>query len=63
VAREAEERFGPLGPVGATDLAGLIGLAFLGGEAVILLGDPGWTQRVHGWLRSLVPLIRERESG
>jgi AcrR family transcriptional regulator len=62
VAREAEDRFGPLGPVGATDLAGLVGLAFLGGEAVILLGDPGWTPRVHGWLRSLVPLIRERES-
>jgi AcrR family transcriptional regulator len=63
VAREAEERFGALGPAGAANLAGLIGLAFLGGEAVILLGDPGWTERVHGWLRSITPLIRERESG
>ena len=43
VAREAEERFGGLGPFTAAELAALIGLAFLGGEALILLGDDTWT--------------------
>jgi AcrR family transcriptional regulator len=61
VAGEAERRFGPLGPVAATDLAGLIGLAFLGAETMILLDDPAWSARIKGWLRSLVALIRERE--
>src|SRR5687767_9860800 len=38
VAREAEVRFGSLGPLVAADVAVLIGLSFLGGETVILLG-------------------------
>src|SRR5688500_10124146 len=35
VATEAETRFGSLGPLKPGDVAGLIGLAFLGGEAVV----------------------------
>jgi transposase len=62
VAREAEARFGPLGPLAADDLAGLIGLAFLGGESVILLGDADWGRQVRAWLRSVGRLIREREA-
>lgn len=62
VAREAETRFGPFGPLSAADLAGLVGMAFLGGEAVILLGDDEWTRQVKGWLRSVTALIRERET-
>jgi AcrR family transcriptional regulator len=63
VAREAEARFGSLGPFAAADLAGLIGLAFLGGEAVILLGDQRWDGRARGWLRSIGDLIRRFEEG
>jgi AcrR family transcriptional regulator len=61
VAREAESRFGPIGPFSATDIAGLIGLAFLGGEAVILLGDDRWGRDVRGWLRRIGTLIRHFE--
>jgi AcrR family transcriptional regulator len=61
VAREAESRFGSLGPLTPADLAGLIGLAFLGGEAVILLGEEEWSRRVRGSLRSVGELIRRFE--
>jgi AcrR family transcriptional regulator len=50
-----------LGPLTAEDAAALVGLAFLGGEAVILLGDKDWTQRVRSALRSLGTLIRHIE--
>lgn len=61
VAREAGARFGSLGPFMAEELAALIGLAFLGGEAIILLGDRGWENRVRSTLRSLGMLIRKLE--
>ena len=67
VATEAEERFGAFGPMRPADVAGLIGLSFLGGEAVILLGDEDggagndWTPRVRAWLRSVGDLIRRFE--
>jgi AcrR family transcriptional regulator len=60
-AREAEARFGRLGPVSAADIAGLVGLAFLGGEAVILLGDEEWGRETRSWLRSIGELIRQLE--
>ncbi|GIH07015.1 hypothetical protein Rhe02_50820 [Rhizocola hellebori] len=61
VAREAETRFGSLGPFTAADIATLIGLAFLGGETLILLGDNDWTERVRGSLRRVTELIRALE--
>ncbi|GAB3525162.1 TetR/AcrR family transcriptional regulator [Phytohabitans suffuscus] len=61
VAGEAEARFGSLGPFTASDLAGLIGLSFLGGEAIILLGEEQWGRRVRGSLRSVGQLIRRFE--
>jgi len=61
VASEAEARFGSLGPFAAADVAGLIGLAFLGGEAVILLGDQESGRQALGWLRSVGALIRRFE--
>ncbi|NRQ32399.1 TetR/AcrR family transcriptional regulator [Nonomuraea sp. NN258] len=63
VAREAETRFGSLGPFSAVDVAALIGLAFLGGEAVILLGDEDWSRRARAALRSVTELIRGVEEG
>jgi AcrR family transcriptional regulator len=61
VAREAERRFGPLGPFSAVDVAGLIGLAFIGGEALILLGDKEWARDIRKWLRRIGELIRRAE--
>ena len=61
VTREAEARFGSLGPFSAADVAGLIGLAFLGGEAVILLGDDRWTGMVTSALRSPGNMIKSLE--
>lgn len=62
VAREAEARFGPMGPLTTDGIAGLIGLAFLGGEAVILLGDEEWSRQARVWLRSIGDLIRDWEA-
>jgi AcrR family transcriptional regulator len=61
VALEAERRFGPFGPFTAADIAGLIGLAFLGGETLILLGDEEWGRNVRAWLRRIGVLIRQAE--
>ncbi len=61
IAREAETRFGSLGPLSPADVAGLIGLAFLGGEAVMLLGEEDWARQARTWLRSIGELIRRLE--
>jgi hypothetical protein len=61
VAREAEHRFGRLGPLSAADVAGLVGLAYLGGQSVILLGDEHWGRQARGWLRSFAEVIRRLE--
>ncbi|HEY8471881.1 MAG TPA: hypothetical protein VIL37_04510 [Natronosporangium sp.] len=42
-------------------MVGLIGVSFLGGESLILLGDERWGQQVRGWLRRIGDLIRQRE--
>ena len=61
VAREAEERFGSLGPFSPADIAGLISLSFIGGEALILLGDDDWGRQTRTWLRSVGRLISRLE--
>jgi AcrR family transcriptional regulator len=61
VTGEAERRFGPLGPFTPGDVATLVGLAFLGGEAVTLLGDPDLAERVRTSLRRVTALIRTAE--
>lgn len=61
VSREAERRFGSLGPLRADAVAMLIGLSFLGGEAVILLGGKDWAAEVRAGLRSVGSLIRHFE--
>ena len=61
VALEAEAQFGSLGPFTAADIATLVGLSFLGGEAVILLGDDAWASRVRTALRRVGDAIRELE--
>jgi AcrR family transcriptional regulator len=61
VAREAEDRFGPLGPFTANEMAALIGQAFLGGEAILLLGFNRRQWPVRSALRRFALLIRELE--
>jgi AcrR family transcriptional regulator len=58
VVRGAQTR---LGPLTAEDAAALVGMSFLGGEAMILLGDEAWTRQTQTALRSLGTLIRHIE--
>jgi AcrR family transcriptional regulator len=61
VAREAERRHGPLGPFTAEELATLIGSAFFGSEALLLLGFERDALPIRSALRRIGVLIRERE--
>jgi AcrR family transcriptional regulator len=61
VAREAERRFGPLGPFTAEELATLVGNAFIGSEALLLLGFERPVMPIRSALRRIGVLIRERE--
>ena len=61
VADQASEKLGGLGPFTPAELAWLIGLAFLGGETMILLGFR--PDQVRDSLRSVGRLIREFEEG
>ena len=61
VLLEAEERFGGLGPFSAEDVAMLVGMAFLGGESLLLLGDPRWSDATRRALRRVGDLVRLAE--
>jgi AcrR family transcriptional regulator len=61
VAREAERSHGPLGPFTAEEVATLIGNAFIGSEALILLGFDRQAAPIRSALRRVGLLIRELE--
>ncbi len=61
VAREAEARFGPLGPFAADEISALVGQAFLGGEAMLLLGFERGQWPIRSALRRIGLLIRTFE--
>ncbi len=63
VAEEAEARHGPLGPFTAREAATLIGTAFLGSEALILLGFDRDDLPARAALRRIGVLIRQLEEG
>jgi AcrR family transcriptional regulator len=63
VARQAERDFGSLGPFPAEELGALIGQAFMGGEAMLLLGFERQQWPVRSALRRVGVLIRELEEG
>jgi len=63
VAREAEQRHGPLGPLTAEELATLVGTAFIGSEALLLLGFDRLVMPIRSALRRVGVLIRELEEG
>jgi AcrR family transcriptional regulator len=61
VTREAERRFGPLGAFTADEAATLVGLAFLGGEALLLLGFDRQVLPIRSALRRIGVVIRTLE--
>lgn len=61
VAEEAEGRHGPLGPFTAREAATLIGNAFMGSEAMILLGFDRDDLPVRAALRRVGVVIRQLE--
>ena len=61
VAAEAERRFGSLGPFTAAEMASLIGNAFLGSEALLLLGFDRGELPVRSALRRFGQVIRALE--
>ena len=61
VVAEAEREFGPFAPFSADELAALIGQAFMGGEAMLLLGFAPEDWPVRSSLRRIGTLIRQLE--
>jgi AcrR family transcriptional regulator len=61
VAREAERRYGRLGPFTAEQVATLLGNAFIGSEALLLLGFDRQVVPIRSALRRVGVLIRELE--
>jgi AcrR family transcriptional regulator len=63
VAREAEQRYGPLGPFTAEETGTLVGVAFLGAEALLLLGFDRELLPIRSALRRFGVVIRQLEEG
>lgn len=63
VTSEASERLGGLGPFTPREVATLIGCAFIGGEAELLLGFDRQQMPVRAALRRVAQLIRRFEEG
>jgi len=61
VARQAERRYGPLGPFTAEEVATLIGTVFIGGEALLLLGFDRHVLPIRTALRRIGLVIRQLE--
>jgi AcrR family transcriptional regulator len=63
VAREAERRHGPLRPFTAEEVGALVTAAFIGAEALILLGFDRQLLPIRSALRRIGMLIRQLEEG
>ena len=63
VAGEAERRHGPLGPFTAEELGTLVGTAFIGAEALLLLGFDRQVLPIRSALRRIGVAIRQLEEG
>jgi AcrR family transcriptional regulator len=63
VAREAERHHGPPGPFTADEVATLIGTAFIGSEALLLLGFDRQLMPIRSALRRIGLVIRAVEEG
>jgi AcrR family transcriptional regulator len=62
VAREAERRHGTMGPFTADEVATLIGNAFIGAEALLLLGFDRQDLPIRSALRRIGVVIRNLEA-
>jgi AcrR family transcriptional regulator len=62
-ARKAEERFGSFADLAPEDVAALVGAAFIGSEAYILLGAETRELPIRKALRNVGELIRRLEAG
>jgi AcrR family transcriptional regulator len=63
VVREAEPRFGSLGPFTAEELAALAGSAFFGSEELLLLGFDRQLLPIRSALRRVGVVLRQLEEG
>lgn len=63
VATEAEQRYGSLGPFTAREVATLVGLLFMGGESMLLLGLERERLPIRDALRRVGDVIRALEEG
>jgi AcrR family transcriptional regulator len=63
VARDAEDRHGPLGPFTADEVAALITTSFIGSEALLLLGFDRQVMPIRSALRRIGVVIRALEEG
>ena len=63
VLTAVEQEHGPLGPFSAREAATLIGLLFVGGESMLLVGLESEQTPVRTALRRLGALIRQVETG
>src|SRR4029453_388971 len=63
VAGEAERRHGPLGPFTAEEVATLVGCAFFGSGALLLLGFDRHLLPIRSALRRIGVVIRQLEEG
>jgi hypothetical protein len=61
VARETEHRYGPLGPFTAEEISTLVGTAFIGSEALVLLGFDRQLLPIRSALRRVGVVIRQLE--
>jgi AcrR family transcriptional regulator len=61
VAREAEQRHGRLGPFTAEEVSALVGTAFIGSEALMLLGFDRRLLPIRSALRRVGVVIRQLE--
>jgi AcrR family transcriptional regulator len=63
VAREAEQRHGPLGPFTPDEVGTLVGAAFIGAEALLLIGFDRELLPIRSALRRFGVVIRQLEEG
>ena len=61
VAREAEQRYGSLGPFTADEVATLVSTSFIGSEALLLLGFDREVMPIRSALRRFGVVIRQLE--
>jgi AcrR family transcriptional regulator len=61
VLHDAEESLGPLSPFTASEVAMLVGMAFLGAESLLLLDESEWSESVRTALRRVGDVIRLAE--